>query len=516
MAFKASDRRHQVEFTRNPVSSYFHSQVFIFMRLSSLALPWIAIFARKCDCHAMVKLTRNRANSNFHPQPAIVILAPICIWQRLVDDAIPKRTADSNSFWKSVFLTYCQSIGKTIDFSTVTAADLAPILESFFVDVRGKNGEPYKGNSLKAAKGAIQRLLSAKDRRINIFQDAEFDKMRKVFAGLLKDRRRSGEEASVLHKEPLTDADWKLLHAYFADAETTLDAIKLCRYVWFYVTLHFCFRGTEMQVALKKDALQFVSVENGDEIIKLNGDYMSKNHQEDEYKNAGCITDPVQVRVIRKYLSKLNPGIDRLFQRAKMNVSEGDACWYMRSPLGKNLLSAMLKTLSKEAKLSRTYTNHCLRASSITRLKQAGFDDRKIATVSGHKSLDSLKAYDRTSEAESRAMSAALDQDPARAPLKAEAYSASSRKSRKLYCVVSSSSRASCRGCSQCSWSTVRKPRLSLKLKRKRKDWCFLSLVHLSASEVFFASKKKGWFYTKCSLLVVRRLPLTKGWFYFV
>ena len=55
MAFKASDRRHHaVEIICNPVSSYFHSQVFIFMRLSSLALPWIAIFARKCDCHAMV------------------------------------------------------------------------------------------------------------------------------------------------------------------------------------------------------------------------------------------------------------------------------------------------------------------------------------------------------------------------------------------------------------------------------------------------------------------------------
>ena len=55
MAFKASDRRHHaVEFIRNPVSSYFHSQVFIFMRLSSLAPPRIAIFARKCDCHAMV------------------------------------------------------------------------------------------------------------------------------------------------------------------------------------------------------------------------------------------------------------------------------------------------------------------------------------------------------------------------------------------------------------------------------------------------------------------------------
>ena len=37
---QASDRRHHaVEFIRNPVSSYYPSQVFIFMRLSSLALP---------------------------------------------------------------------------------------------------------------------------------------------------------------------------------------------------------------------------------------------------------------------------------------------------------------------------------------------------------------------------------------------------------------------------------------------------------------------------------------------
>ena len=35
-----SDRQHRaVEFICNPVSSYFHSQHFIFMRLSSLTLP---------------------------------------------------------------------------------------------------------------------------------------------------------------------------------------------------------------------------------------------------------------------------------------------------------------------------------------------------------------------------------------------------------------------------------------------------------------------------------------------
>ena len=47
-------RHHAIEFIRNPTSSYFHSQAFIFMRLSSLAMPQIANFTRNCNCHSMV------------------------------------------------------------------------------------------------------------------------------------------------------------------------------------------------------------------------------------------------------------------------------------------------------------------------------------------------------------------------------------------------------------------------------------------------------------------------------
>ena len=304
----------------------------------ALTTVWFGGFSRHAHKCTKCLLVRSFLSFSLHVRSRSFVMEPsskrFCFSspeerQRLVDDAIPKRTADSNSFWKSVFLTYCQSIGKTIDFSTVTAADLAPILESFFVDVRGKNGEPYKGNSLKAAKGAIQRLLSAKDRRINIFQDAEFDKMRKVFAGLLKDRRRSGEEASVLHKEPLTDADWKLLHAYFADAETTLDAIKLCRYV-------------------HKPLPQ------------------GKQHHPSE---AGRIRWP-------KNRYRIRPQVAGLIEGVWSDVWG----WVARHVSGPGSRSGACTP---------------------------------------------------------------------------EAYSASSRKSRKLYCVVSSSSRASCRGCSQCSWSTL-------------------------------------------------------------
>ena len=59
-------------------------------------------------------------------------------------------------------------LGRKVELATVTAPDLAKLFKAFFVDIRGKNGEAYKANSLKAARGAIQRFLSASGSKINI------------------------------------------------------------------------------------------------------------------------------------------------------------------------------------------------------------------------------------------------------------------------------------------------------------------------------------------------------------
>jgi len=45
--------------------------------------------------------------------------------------------------------------------------------------------------------------------------------------------------------------------------------------------------------------------------------------------------------------------------------------------------------------LSTIYTNHCLRATCITALDQAGFEARHIMTVSGQKSEASIRSYSR-------------------------------------------------------------------------------------------------------------------------
>ena len=66
----------------------------------------------------------------------------------------------------------------------------------------------------------------------------------------------------------------------------------------------------------------------------------------------------------------------------------------MRSRLlEKNTLGEKVKNLSTEAGLSRTYTNHCLRATSITVLDRSGLEARHIMSVSGHQSETSIRRY---------------------------------------------------------------------------------------------------------------------------
>lgn len=109
------------------------------------------------------------------------------------------------------------------------------------------------------------------------------------------------------------------------------------------------------------------------------------------------------------YRSKLNPLQSSLWQRPKKIVKETDVIWYDNSPLGKNTLGNMLKSMSTMYNLSTVYTNHCLRATCITTLDLNGFEARQIMNISGHKSETSLKNYSHhVSESVKRKMSHAL------------------------------------------------------------------------------------------------------------
>ena len=69
--------------------------------------------------------------------------------------------------------------------------------------------------------------------------------------------------------------------------------------------------------------------------------------------------------------------------------------------MGHNTLSDMMPLLSTRANLSKRYTNHCVRASVVTDLKDTGFSDHEVC-ITGHKNESSIQSYERLDRAGSR------------------------------------------------------------------------------------------------------------------
>ena len=58
--------------------------------------------------------------------------------------------------------------------------------------------------------------------------------------------------------------------------------------------------------------------------------------------------------------------------------------------------------------MSTTYTNHSIRATTITILDRSGFEARNIMSVSGHRNESSIKSYSKTDESTKTNMAGSL------------------------------------------------------------------------------------------------------------
>ena len=119
-------------------------------------------------------------------------------------------------------------------------------------------------------------------------------------------------------------------------------------------------------------------------------DTLTKNNRADKLeKSQGGVMIPTNgprcpVASFLRYKDKLNPRCKSFWQRPanaqakrefKSNPSPFDQ-WYCNAPLGKNSIGDKMKTISSRAG-TKAYTNHCLRATSISTLQNAGFGDQR-------------------------------------------------------------------------------------------------------------------------------------------
>ena len=68
--------------------------------------------------------------------------------------------------------------------------------------------------------------------------------------------------------------------------------------------------------------------------------------------------------------------------------------WFYSSPIGKNVLSSMLKTMCVDAGIEGHKTNHSLRATGATEMFKAGVPEKIIQQRTGHMSLKALGVYE--------------------------------------------------------------------------------------------------------------------------
>lgn len=331
----------------------------------------------------------------------------------LLKSAIPENTRKATEVWVSALKSFCAQEEIQLDMKTCSAEELNSVLCKFYPALRSKKGELYKKSSYLAARAAIHRRVRELERPFNVFSSQEFSRSHGVLNATLKKKKAEGDEPLVQHKDAITEEDRTRLEVYFDDVLTSNDPVKLTQYIWYHMTLHFGLRGREVQARMKKTDIEFRADETG-EFVVLTRDFCSKNCQGGiggrEFVTAGRLQDSKQVAAFRLLLSKLHPDNERLFQRARQGrVAENDKTWFTRQVLGHNLMGSMMDRLCTHAGLSKRYTNHCVRSTTVTLLKSAGVEDRTVCLVTGHKSEKSLSSYEKVDSAKCKVLARCLD-----------------------------------------------------------------------------------------------------------
>ena len=192
------------------------------------------------------------------------------------------------------------------------------------------------------------------------------------------------------------------------------------RAVFFYAGKAFCLRGGGEQRALKPS--QFVRGYNPDRYTYTeNG---SKNHRggfgtlNDSNKIVTVYStldkssgDPVRdiVYLLDLYFSKFPKppdSMDFMYLQPKSQVpSDPKEPWFYPSPMGKNSLHSLVRTMCMEAGIEEKKSNHSLRATGAT---AAQVPEKMIKDVTGHKSTKALALYERPTIAQKQALSKVL------------------------------------------------------------------------------------------------------------
>ncbi|XP_075776922.1 BTB/POZ domain-containing protein KCTD1 isoform X2 [Pelodiscus sinensis] len=280
-----------------------------------------------------------------------------------------------------IFREYLSEKSQSPDFETMDKGALCRVLRSFYAEARSKSGQLYSKSSLISIRSSLNRYLNEPPycRTLDLTKDPELRAANLTLAAVIRKLEEQGA-GPVVQKQAITRADLRKL--YTCSVFSTQSPFGLLNKVWFETCMYFCTRGRENQRELEEDSFGLAMDEDGRKFVyfKSLGPYHKSRSSSWSKKRAESSDEENLPRMYEtgtefcpyssfvKYLAKRNPLCKAFFQRPRDHCSEGDVTWYENKAIGKNLLGTRMQMLSKAAKLSKTYTNHCIGAVSIATL----------------------------------------------------------------------------------------------------------------------------------------------------
>ena len=192
----------------------------------------------------------------------------------------------------------------------------------------------------------------------------------------------------------------------------------------FYNGLYFALRSGKEHRSLRMNNSQI-------EVFEQPGERAYLKYTEDLSKNrqGGLKGRNVKPKIVYHHANQKNPKrcFVKIFKKYKQlcpDILEKNAfylqpaikktlmCWYSPRPIGHDTLSKTLPRLCKSAGIQGFKTNHSLRATAATRLYRSGIDEQLVMERTGHRSLEGVRNYKRTSDQQRQVLSDVLNMDP--------------------------------------------------------------------------------------------------------
>jgi len=321
--------------------------------------------------------------------------------KNLENEAIPPGTRKQTEYYISKFKSFLKERKLCEDLHRIPPRILNDYLRLFYSQLRTNSGDFYSPSTLVCIRASIHRFLTSPEinRTINILQGDDFKRANGVLRSMVAKYLQSNQPKKREY-DAITEMDMSKIRDYFKRSDLKM----LQEEVIFSLIYFFGLRGRENLRSLTYGALEIKEDDSGAKYAFLNVPMLSKNvkaslnakenndlRQARMYEGTDKNTCPVEALRLYKYHfpkeTKLNTPL--FLKVTKANELS------IKSVLGKCTLGDFMKRLSANLRLSKTYTNHCIRVTVVTVMREQSVPNSDIMLITGHKNARSVDRYDR-------------------------------------------------------------------------------------------------------------------------